>query len=234
MKETLEFLIRHGYWVLFGITMAEQRALPIPAIPALLAMGALVGTGRFSFGMAMLFAISGATLADNIMYTLGRKKGHTLLNLLCRISLEPDSCVSTTRYWFRKLGSWAVVVAKLFPGLTTIASPMAGLSRMPWWRFAIADLTGSLLWSTAYMSIGYLFRYQIEEAAAAVVRTGSWLAAVVFGVLTLWISYKLWQRKRFLRSLHVARLTPEELKDRPLAVVLVHLRTPAPIHFRGL
>ena len=79
MHDIVEFLIRHGYWVLFGITMAEQMALPIPAIPALLAMGALAGTGRFSFSTAMLFAIAGATLADNIMYTLGRKKGHSLL-----------------------------------------------------------------------------------------------------------------------------------------------------------
>jgi membrane protein DedA with SNARE-associated domain/rhodanese-related sulfurtransferase len=234
MQETIDFLIRHGYWVLFGITMAEQMALPIPAIPALLAMGALAGTGRFSFGTAMLFAIAGATLADNIMYTLGRRKGHSLLRLLCRLSLEPDSCVSATRFWFRKLGSWAVVVAKLFPGLTTIAAPMAGLSKMPWWRFALADLTGSVVWSVTYMSLGYIFRAQLEEVAAAVVRLGSWLAAVIFGLMGLWIAYKLWQRRRFLRSLHVARIRPEELKDRLLDVVLVDLRSPSEVDWDGL
>jgi membrane protein DedA with SNARE-associated domain len=234
MKETLEFLIRHGYIVLFLNVMAEQLALPIPAIPSFLAVGALAGMGRFSFVEALLVGVAAAQIADSIAYFVGRTKGHSVLKLLCRISLEPDSCVSSTRYWFRRLGSWAIVIAKLFPGLNTIASPMAGLSRIPWWRFALADLAGSVLWVGAYMTLGYVFRAQLEEAAAAVLRLGSWLAAIVVALITGWVSYKLWQRKRFIKKLLIARITPEELKDQLLDVVLVDLRSPSEVDWDGL
>jgi membrane protein DedA with SNARE-associated domain len=234
MQETIDFLIRHGYAVLFLNVMAEQLALPIPAIPSFLAMGALAGMGRFSFLTSVLVAVAAAQIADTIAYLVGRAKGHTVLKLLCKLSLEPDSCVSNTRYWFRRLGTWAIVVAKLVPGLNTISSPMAGLSRVPWWKFAIADLTGSVIWVSAYMTLGYIFRTQLEEAAAAVVRMGSWLAAVVLALIVFWVSFKLWQRKRFFRKLRIARITPEDLKDRLLDVVLVDLRSPSEVDWDGL
>src|SRR5579859_1594432 len=110
MQETIDFLIRHGYVVLFLNVMAEQLALPIPAIPSFLAMGALAGMGRFSFLTSVLVAVAAAQIADTIAYLVGRAKGHTVVKLLCKLSLEPDSCVSNTRYWFRRLGTWAIVV----------------------------------------------------------------------------------------------------------------------------
>jgi membrane protein DedA with SNARE-associated domain len=234
MHETVEFVIRHGYIVLFLNVMAEQLALPIPAIPSFLAMGALAGLGRFSFLNSVLVGVLAAQIADSLAYLVGRSKGHAVLKLLCRISLEPDSCVSNTRYWFRKLGAWAIVLAKLIPGLNTIASPMAGLSRVPWWKFALADLTGSVVWVSAYMTLGYVFRAQLEEAAGYVLRLGSWMAAVILVLIVGWVSFKLWQRKRFLKKLLVARITPEELKDRLLDVVLVDLRSPSEVDWDGM
>src|ERR1700729_4008949 len=130
MHQTLEFLIRHGTWVLFTWVLAEQLGAPLPSVPILLATGALIGLERESFPHAMLTVLIASALADTFWYTLGRHRGDSVLGLLCRISLEPDSCVSNTRDWFRKLGGWALVIAKFVPGLGAIATPMAGLSRM--------------------------------------------------------------------------------------------------------
>ncbi len=224
MHHLLDFLFRQGYSVLFGVVLAELAGLPIPSIPVFLAMGALIGLGNYSFGAAAGTALIAALISDSAWYLVGSRKGGSVLKVLCRISLEPDSCVSTTRYWFHRLGGWAVVIAKFFPGLSTIAAPMAGLSRMPWWKFLALDSAGILVWAGTYMSIGMLFREQLEEAAALVARLGFGVAMLMGGPLALWIMWKYWKRRCFIKSLIVARITPEELLERIDEVVLIDLR----------
>jgi membrane protein DedA with SNARE-associated domain/rhodanese-related sulfurtransferase len=226
MHRLVEFLVLHGYSVLFGVVLAELAGLPVPSIPVFLAMGALIGLGNYSFGTSASVALIAALISDSAWYLLGRKKGSSVLKLLCRISIEPDSCVSTTREWFRRLGGWAMVIAKFLPGLSTIAAPMAGLSRMPWWKFLALDSVGVLVWAGSYMSIGLVFSTQLEEVAALASRLGSGVAMVIGWPLALWILWKYWKRRRFIKSLIVARITPEELLKRIDEVVLIDLRAP--------
>ena len=224
MSHLLEFLLRHGYAVLFAVVLGEQAGMPIPSIPVFLAMGALIGSGSYSGAVSLGAVLAAALLSDSAWYLVGRHKGSSVLKRLCRMSLEPDSCVSTTRYWFRRLGVWVLVIAKFFPGLSTVAAPMAGLSRMPWWKFAAVDSLGAALWSGSFMGLGYVFRTQLEDVAAIVARMGSGLAALLAGLLALWFGWKYWKRRRFIRSLIVARITPEELKQRLSEVVVIDLR----------
>src|SRR5271155_5395038 len=154
MHQPMEFLLRHGYPLLFVMVLAEQLGAPIPAMPVLLGMGALIGTGKYSWAGALSLSLAASMAADGAWYLLGRQRDTPVLKLLCRISLEPDSCVSSTRYWFKRLGAWALVIAKFVPGLSTIATPMAGFSRMPAWKFLTADVSGTLLWGTSIMGIG--------------------------------------------------------------------------------
>lgn len=221
----MEFLLRHGYPVLFAMVLAEQLGAPIPAMPVLLAMGALIGTGKYSWAGALSLSIAASMAADGAWYGLGRVKGSSVLKLLCRISLEPDSCVSSTRYWFKRLGGWALVIAKFVPGLSTVAPPMAGLSKMKWWKFLGADGLGGFLWAGAFLCLGHVFRTQLEDVAAYAARLGGGLFAVLGGALTLWILWKYYQRRRFIRSLRIARIKPEELKSQLKDVFILDLRT---------
>jgi membrane protein DedA with SNARE-associated domain len=234
MHETLEFLLRHGYWVLFTWVLAEQLGAPVPSVPILIAMGALIGLGRSALGPALAIAFVASVIADTAWYALGRKKGSSVLTLLCRISLEPDSCVSSTRLWFKKLGGWALVVAKFVPGLSTIAPPMAGLSRMPAWKFLSTDGIGVLLWTGVYMGLGYVFREQLEDVGQLAFRLGGWLLAIVSAILGGWIAWKFWQRKRFMRSLRIARVTPEEVLERLTDFVILDLRSSTEVEFDGM
>ena len=159
MHHPMEFLLRHGYPLLFAMVLAEQLGAPIPSAPILLAMGALIGTGKYTLDGGALAFRCRVLPADSAWYGLGRKRGTSVLKWLCRISLEPDSCVSSTRYWFKRLGGWALVIAKFVPGLGTVAPPMAGLSKMPWWKFLGADGLGGFLWAGAFlMCLGHIFR----------------------------------------------------------------------------
>jgi len=225
MHHPMEFLLRHGYPVLFAMVLAEQLGAPLPSAPVLLAMGALIGTGKYSWTEALSLAIAACLLADGMWYGIGRRKGSSVLKLLCRISLEPDSCVSQTRYWFKRLGGWSLVVAKFVPGLSTVSPPMAGLSHMPWWKFLSADGLGGFLWAGAFLLLGHVFRTQLEDVAFYASRLGGGLIGVLGGALALWIAWKYYQRRKFIKGLRVARIKPEELKLQLNDVVILDLRT---------
>jgi membrane protein DedA with SNARE-associated domain len=211
MHAVIPFLLRHGYWVLFVNVFAEQVGLPIPAFPVLLAMGALAGLGNFSIWLALLVAVCAALSSDLIWYRLGRTRGHSILNLLCRVSLEPDSCVSNTKTLFNRLGARALLIAKFVPGLGATTAPLSGLTRMPMPKFLLADAAGAALWSAAYLAAGYLFRNQLERAGEQAERMGSSLVLVIGGLLAAYVAWKYYQRRRFIRDLRVARVTPEQL-----------------------
>jgi membrane protein DedA with SNARE-associated domain len=233
MHHLLDFLLGHGYLVLALWVMAEQAGLPIPAVPILLAMGALTGTA-YSFPRAMIVVMVAAVAADSAWFIIGRQKGHSVLNFLCRISLEPDSCVSSTRYWFKRLGAWTLVVAKFVPGLSTIATPMAGLTRMPAWKFFLADTTGALVWGGSIMGIGFAFRAQIEHVGEIAEQLGGWMFVVVAGSIALWLAWKQWQRRRFIKSLKVARIRPEEVLERLAEIAIVDLRSELELKLDGM
>ncbi|HEV2423090.1 MAG TPA: DedA family protein/thiosulfate sulfurtransferase GlpE [Candidatus Acidoferrales bacterium] len=227
MGSIISFLFRYGYVLLFGWVLAEQLGLPLPSAPMLLAAGALAGTSRMNLAIALLLPITAAVVSDAFWYELGRRRGVKLLSWLCRISLEPDSCVHKTQSHFERRGEWALVVAKFIPGLNSMAPPLAGASRMPWPRFAFFDGLGALLWVSVYIGVGYIFSGQIERAASRLVFLGRGLFALFVAGLLLYIGWKYFNRRRFLHSLRIARITPNELHQRMGSgenVVVVDLR----------
>src|SRR6266436_2136063 len=204
MKETLEFLVRHGTAVLFAAVFVEQMGLPLPAAPWLLAAGALAGTGKMSWFVALSAAAFGSVLADLIWFYLGRHGGHRVLSLLCRISLEPDSCVRRTQDLFARYGMRGVVGAKFIPGLSTLAPPLAGSSGVSAPRFLFFDGLGSLLYGGGFLLVGVIFSHQLEQVIVAFGSLGGSALALVAGLLALYLGYKYFQRHRLLRDLRMA------------------------------
>src|SRR5438105_4567428 len=227
MNETLEFLVRHGMAVLFAAVFIEQIGVPLPAAPWLLAAGALAGTGKMNWAGALGAAAFGSLLADLIWFYLGRHYGNRVLNLLCRISLVPDSCVRRTQDVFTRYGMRGVVVAKFIPGLSTLAPPLAGSSGVSAPRFFTFDSVGSLLYAGGLILVGVLFSRQLEQVLAAFASLGGGALGIVAGLLALYIGYKYFQRYRLLRELRMARITVDELHQKQESgenLVIVDLR----------
>src|ERR1051325_6041137 len=141
---------------------------------------------------------------------LGRYRGGRILKLLCRISLEPDSCVRRTENLFIRHGIRSLLVAKFIPGLNTAAPSLAGVFRMPVRRFLIFDSLGAFFWVVTVISLGLIFSDQLEQLA---LRWGGWLVAALAGSLAAYVLWKFIQRRRFIRRLRIARITPKELMD---------------------
>jgi len=207
----LHFVLQHGYLVVFLAVLAEQIGLPVPSVPLLLAMGALSGLGQMNYAIGLAVCLFASLPADLMWYWLGRTRGASILSLLCRISLEPDSCVRRTENVFLRYGAKSLLFAKFVPGLGTAATPMTGVFRMPLWRFLIFDGLGALIWAGSYSLIGVAFRSQMDLALDALQGMGRWLILLVFGALATYILVKYIQRRRFLGKLRVARIAPAEL-----------------------
>jgi membrane protein DedA with SNARE-associated domain/rhodanese-related sulfurtransferase len=227
MTETTQFLVHYGAPIVFVAVFLEQMGLPLPAVPLLLAVGALSATGEFNLFLGLVITVLACLIADMFWFYLGRFRGHRVLTLLCRISLEPDSCVRRTQNVYTRYGLKGVVVAKFVPGLGTVAPPLAGMAGVGVGRFLLVDGLGSLLYGGCFICLGYLFGNEIQQIAAALASIGGGMLGLVIGLVAIYVGFKYWQRQRILRELRMAKITVAELRQRQDAgedLVLIDLR----------
>ncbi|MFN7999038.1 MAG: VTT domain-containing protein [Bryobacteraceae bacterium] len=213
MTHLLQFVIEHGYALIFIWVLAEQAALPLPSVPLLLACGALASGGRLSLSLVVLYGVAGCLLADNVWFEVGRRRGARVLRLLCRVALEPDSCVRRTESAFVRYGVRSLLVSKFVPGLNAVAAPLAAISGVSRARFFLFDTSGAFLWMLAYCGLGYVFSGELDRLADAVERMGSSVLALAAALVIAWIAWKYDQRRRFLKKLAVSRITAGELRE---------------------
>ena len=211
MSETSQFLIAHGLPIIFGVIFLEQMGLPIPGVPWLLAAGALAAKGQFHWLIGLDVTVLACLIADFSWFYLGHYRGAQVLGLLCRISLEPDSCVRRTVNVFTRYGTRGIIVAKFVPGMSTIIPPLAGMSKLSPGHFLLFDGLASLLYCGTFMLLGAVFSNQISQIGAGLAHIGGSAVAVAFFFLVLYIGYKYWQRQRLLHELRMTKITVDEL-----------------------
>ncbi len=211
MSDFVQFVVQHGYSVLFLWVLAEQFGLPIPALPVLLAAGAISATDQMHFSLALSYCVLAALTSDVVWYEFGKRKGATVLRLLCRISLEPDSCVRRTETLYEKYGERSLLWAKFVPGLNTAAPPVAGMFGMSLWRFLLFDAMGAIFWAGSFLGLGWLFSHELDDVAHYAERLGFWLVVLLGLGLAGYVGAKLRERRKFLASLVADRIDADEL-----------------------
>src|SRR3954447_3454380 len=200
-------------------------------------MGAAIGGGRYSFGIASIVAVTAALLGDLFWYELGRLRGRSVLAQLCKLSLEPDTCVRKTEIGFMRRGAWSLLFMKFVPGMSLISTALAGAMKMPRWRFFLADAAGSALWGIAYLSAGVLFRHQINEVILRLGLFGRRAGFVLTLLLAGYVAWRYFQRWRFRRQLRINRVNPEEaysMMNSDPPALMVDLRNPREVENTGL
>lgn len=234
MEAVLEALRSHGYSLLFAAVLLDQLGIPLPSIPMLLGAGAFVGMGSMNplavLGLVMLASL----LADLVWYELGRRKGRAILGLLCRVSLEPDTCVRSTESVFERWGVRCLLFAKFVPGLYTITPPMAGMIGLSRTRFALWDGGGILIWASAYLSLGYALRHQLDWLLDTVESYGASVFQLLILVLVAHLALKWIHRRQFIGRLRTARISPEDLKaliDEGAEPIIADLRRASDLSF---
>jgi membrane protein DedA with SNARE-associated domain len=228
ISELTDFVVRHGEILIFLYVLADQLGVPLPAVPALLVVGALAAVGKVNGVLAVVLGVLASLLADLVWYGLGRTQGPRVLRWLCAISLEPDSCVRRTEEVFLRYGVRSLIVAKFVPGLSTVAPPLAGVVGVGLPRFIAYSALAALLWVLTWGGLGYLAGDALERVAARSGRVGTLAAAIAAALVLGYVAIKWAQRRRLLRDLRIARISQESLKrelDAGAPPLIVDLRT---------
>ncbi len=224
----IDFIERFGSALIFGVVFLDQLGVPIPATPIVLALGALAARGAIEPVPSLAVATAASLCASLLWFQLGRRIGARVLGLLCRISLEPDTCVSMTKGTFSRHGAKALLVAKFLPGVDILAPPLAGMLGIGRLPFVLWSGAGAFLWLVTFGGLGYLLGSRMEELLAHVERLGSTLGLIVVGFLAAYVGWKYLRRRQVLHALWMARITPEELHRMILAgegIAIVDVRS---------
>jgi membrane protein DedA with SNARE-associated domain/rhodanese-related sulfurtransferase len=218
-----------GLTLVFLNVLVEQLGVPVPAVPTLVVAGALAANGKLPALGVCAVAVAACIIGDSAWYLAGRRYGVGVMKLLCRISLTPDTCVSQTQASFERWGARALIFAKFVPGLSMIAPPLAGATRMGFARFALFSAAGALLWVGAALIAGLLLREQIARLLPRLAGIGGTVVVVLLVLLAAYIAFKWWERRRFYALLDMARISVDELNARiqgGAAPVVVDVRSP--------
>jgi membrane protein DedA with SNARE-associated domain len=195
MHNATEFLTQHGYAALFIAVFAEQLGLPIPATPFLIGAGALASLHQLSLPAALGLALSASLLSDSIWFYLGKRRGSSIVRLISKICRKPEACAAGMHSRQPRSGARSILFSKFVPGLNTLTPSLAGMFGVPAGRFLGLDSAAVLLWSGAYMAVGWVFRDQLERVGIILERFGALIAVLAVVALAVY-SFRYWQRSR--------------------------------------
>ena len=229
MNDLLTAVSHHGYLLVFLIVFAEAAGLPAPAALALIAGGAAAAAHILSPALVLALAVCAMMLGDSLLFVLGRYTGWALLGFLCRLSLNPETCILRSAESFYKRGRLTLVFAKFIPGVNTMAAPLAGSMKMKPVQFLQLDFAGTCLYVLAYASLGYVFRDFVVKITQGLQIASHAVAEVVLVAVVIFVVYRIVQYRRYKISGVVPRIEVEELAKLLVTaerdVVLVDVRS---------
>jgi membrane protein DedA with SNARE-associated domain len=213
MQSATQQLIQHGYLLLFLISFIERVGIPLLVTPFVVGAGALAGAGRMNLALIVLVTVFPCVVADGGWFWLGRKKGVAVLKLICRLSLERDSCVRRTQAFTARHAGWLLIYSKFIPGVGRVAPPMAGVAEMKPLHFWLWETAGATIWTLVFVLVGYTATASIRWPRLSALLLQFVPALLLLAVIGN-IAWKYVRRRMFIRSLRAVRISPEELKSK--------------------
>lgn len=212
MAALIHIIETYGLWVVFFSVLLDQGGLPTPSYAPMIVTAALFTDAGQPLWPIVLVGSIAALTADVAWFAGGRRYGAKLLRLMCRISLSPDSCVSTTRRIYERWGAPSLMLAKYIPGFAAVSTTLAGQAGTRWPRFLVFDLLGAVLWVSGAVILGATFHEAVEALLSTLEQLGHVALAMLLLVAVCFVVYKWWQRHRFLREIRMARISSNELR----------------------
>jgi len=230
MNSLVALLAHHGYAVVFWVVFAEAIGLPMPAALALVGAGAAVASGSLSAPVVLLLAIVAMLLGDVVLFALGRKMGWALLGFLCKVSVNPETCILRSAESFYKRGKLTLVIAKFIPGVNTMAAPLAGSMKMRLAQFLRFDLAGASLYALAYGSLGFVSRDFLAVLTRSFQAAGRTVKETILIAILVYVLYRIWLFRKYAVYRVVPRVQVEELarkltSDESAGLVVMDVRS---------
>ncbi|HEY9127121.1 MAG TPA: VTT domain-containing protein [Acidobacteriaceae bacterium] len=214
------WLSAHGYLAVAVICFLSAVDLPAPATLSLLLAGAasapgpLNATGRLDVMWVVATGAVAQMIGSLALFLGGRYTGWWLLARLCSVTLNAERCIFRSAEFFYKHGPKTLVIARFIPGLSSIASPLAGSLHMRLRRFLTLDATGALIFVAANAYIGRLLHGAIGRVVATVMLLGNMMTALVLLLITGYMTLLVAAAIRNRKYSSVERITAVALQER--------------------
>jgi membrane protein DedA with SNARE-associated domain/rhodanese-related sulfurtransferase len=233
LSSVMVLLVHHAYAVLFLWVLIEQGGLPVPSVPLMLAAGTMSAAHRLHVAYALPMVMLACLISDSAWYFLGQRYGSKILNILCKFSMEAATCVSKTQGTVTKRGAVTLLFAKWVPGLSTMAAPIAGQAEIPYSKFVLYDMAGTLMWASTWLFAGRFFGDLAKRSSEFFGTLSHFAVLLVVLMVVAWQVYRLVKRQQFVSELRGLRLEPAQLlammddarkagEDQPFIVDLRH------------
>jgi membrane protein DedA with SNARE-associated domain len=216
MTDLFSLAARHGYSLIFAVVLAETMGIPMPAALALIAGGAATAAHALNAPTVLALAVVAMMIGDTLTFTLGRLSGWALLGFLCRLSMNPETCILRSAQSFYKRGKATLLFAKFVPGINTMAPPLAGSMKMRPTQFLRFDLAGVCLYVGAYFTLGYVFRDFLASITRGFTTASRAMGALLLIAFLVYLVYRIRTYKKTPQHL-VPRVAVEELALRMTA-----------------
>jgi membrane protein DedA with SNARE-associated domain len=188
MTAIFQFVLNHGYSILFAAIFVHQIGLPIPGPLFLIAAGALVAAHKLDPAAALAFSVVACVLADWMWYEAARRGGEKVLHFIHRLTTKnPDFHDRRAKATFARYGPQLLLIAKFVPGLDAVLPPLAGTVQTVRWRFLALDAVGAGFYSCAYAGLGVYFSHDLARAAGYAARAGTFVASLALVMLCVYV-----------------------------------------------
>ncbi len=214
MNDLLSIMARHGYVLTFCVLLGEAIGFPFPAAVALVAGGAAVASHTLSGPGILIAAMIALLIGDIGQFWLGRFAGWGLLGFLCRLSMNPETCILRSAESFYKRGKVTLLIAKFIPGINTMAAPLAGSMNMRFSQFLRLDLAGILLYTVTYFCVGFVSRDFLAAVFKSFHEAGRVMEAALIVAVVVYAGFRIVQAVKYRKYDIVPRVQVQELAGR--------------------
>ena len=204
-------LLQLTYGGVLAAVLAQQIGLPIPSVVFLMAAGAHAAHRGMQPVIIVALGVAGCLAGDGVWFWIGRRWGSKAMRVLCRFTGDPRNCSRNAQERFRRHGLRLLTVAKFLPGVDAVMPPIAGAEGVPVMVFFAIDAAGSLLWSAAYVGLGYIFSKQLDLAISSVQHFGTAIGLGIGVPIALYVGWRGLVLARMIRQLRLRRITPPML-----------------------
>lgn len=193
-QQILAWITQYGYVAIFVLLIFGIVGLPVPDETLLTFTGYLIYRGDFSLPLAFASAAAGSACGMTVSYTLGRVFGLRVLHRYGKyMHLTPER-LARAHAWFDRIGHWALTLGYFIPGVRHLTAYAAGMSEVAPHQFAAFAYTGTVLWVSTFLSLGY-FLGDRWEAVEANIHHILVIGSIALAVLVAaWIGWRKWRR----------------------------------------
>lgn len=172
--------------------LIESAGVPFPGEALLLAAAAWAAARHMSLPLVILCAFAGATAGADLGYYFGYRGGRPFVERFGSLFRIRAEHISNSELFFARHGDKAILVARFVLGLRTWGSLLAGMARMPFWRFQFFSMLGALAWAVAVGLAGYVLGSNLPLLESIIRDIGAGgLVIVVVAVVILLVTRRI-------------------------------------------